>query len=74
MVLDYNKVSIMKDSATESNATQDSTNDDHHEVPTSSNIRNQSLFATDQDCDIALITEEVVDGACSGHCLVAPIY
>ncbi|GIZ46402.1 hypothetical protein CKM354_000952800 [Cercospora kikuchii] len=68
MVLDYSKVSTLrhKDSI-ESNCSSQACLERSESMPTSSNIRNEPLFATDQYCDVARITEEVVDGLAVGH-------
>jgi hypothetical protein len=59
MVLDYNKVSTMRRaSACSSN---ESANRDS-KMPTTTNLRQEPLFVTDQSVDVALLTEEVVDG------------
>ncbi|KAF2165157.1 hypothetical protein M409DRAFT_67433 [Zasmidium cellare ATCC 36951] len=36
-------------------------------LPATTNIRSEPIFATDQDCDVALITEEVIDGLAIAH-------
>lgn len=65
MVLDYNKVNTMRRPASvtsdRSSQSQDSTSQQTM-TPTSSSIRNDPLYTTDQDCDVALIVEEVMDG------------
>ncbi|EME47584.1 hypothetical protein DOTSEDRAFT_50958 [Dothistroma septosporum NZE10] len=66
MVLDYNKVKTRKRNTSDDRSSQDS---DRHEpkMPTTTSLKSEPLFATEQECDIALITEEVIDGLASGH-------
>ncbi|PPJ57233.1 hypothetical protein CBER1_02846 [Cercospora berteroae] len=68
MVLDYSKVNTLKRKGSiESDCSSQACLDRSESMPTSSNIRNEPLFATDQYCDVARITEEVVDGLAVGH-------
>ncbi|CAK1361858.1 unnamed protein product [Cercospora beticola] len=68
MVLDYSKVNTLKrKDSIESDCSSQACLDRSESMPTSSNIRNEPLFATDQYCDVARITEEVVDGLAVGH-------
>ena len=61
MVLDYNKVNTQKRNTSESIGSRDSESYQPNK-PTTTNIRNEPIFAVDQECDVALITEEVIDG------------
>ncbi|KAM3422888.1 Hybrid signal transduction histidine kinase B [Cercospora zeina] len=68
MVLDYSKVNTLKrKESMESNASSQACLDRSESMPVSGTIRNEPLFATDQYCDVARITEEVVDGLAVGH-------
>ncbi|KAI5368014.1 putative signal transduction response regulator, receiver domain, histidine kinase/HSP90-like ATPase [Septoria linicola] len=68
MVLDYSKVNTAKaEPSTQSQPSSPGSNDQLEKIPTASKIRKEPLFATDQDCDVALLTEEVVDGLATGH-------
>lgn len=62
MVLDYNRVNTM----TNRNDSQDS-NRHGPNMPTTTGLRQEPLFATDTSCDVALIAEEVIDGLAMGH-------
>lgn len=64
MVLDYNKINRMKRS-TSCSSVGSSTSSDPLE-PKLADKENESLHVTDQNCDIAFITEEVIDGALVG--------
>ncbi|SMR45988.1 unnamed protein product [Zymoseptoria tritici ST99CH_1E4] len=64
MVLDYNKVSNIR------RASASSSNDSAHrdsKMPTTTNLRQEPLFVTDQSVDVALLTEEVVDELAMAH-------
>ncbi|SMY21138.1 unnamed protein product [Zymoseptoria tritici ST99CH_1A5] len=64
MVLDYNKVSNIR------RACASSSNDSAHrdsKMPTTTNLRQEPLFVTDQSVDVALLTEEVVDELAMAH-------
>ncbi|KAF2216376.1 hypothetical protein CERZMDRAFT_81499 [Cercospora zeae-maydis SCOH1-5] len=68
MVLDYSKVNTLKrKESIKSNCSSQACLDRSESMPVSSTIRNEPLFATDQYCDVARITEEVVDGLAVGH-------
>lgn len=62
MVLDYSKVNTMKRKKSDDSLSQDSDRQEP-KMPTTTSLKSEPLFATDQECDIALITEEVIDGA-----------
>ncbi|KJX98925.1 hypothetical protein TI39_contig382g00015 [Zymoseptoria brevis] len=64
MVLDYNKVSNMRRASTSSS--NDPANRDS-KMPTTTNLRQEPLFVTDQSVDVALLTEEVVEGLAMTH-------
>lgn len=63
MVLDYNKVNTHQDSRSVSREPDRQ----QANMPTTTNIRSEPIFVTDQDCDVALIAEEVIDGLATGH-------
>lgn len=66
MVLDYSKVNTMKRKKSDDSLSQDSDRQEP-KMPTTTSLKSEPLFATDQECDIALITEEVIDGLATGH-------
>lgn len=66
MVLDYNKVNTIKRKTSASSVSHNS-NERPDVMPTQSGIKNEPLFATDQDCDVAQVAEEVIDGLAIGH-------
>lgn len=67
MVLDYNKVNTVKRKTSATSQFSHDSSEQPDKMPTQAGIKNEPLFATDQDCDVALITEEVIDGLATGH-------
>lgn len=64
MVLDYSKVNSFKPPSTTRASSSNSKAEDVKDAkrPTIPRINTESLTNTNTDCDLALITEEVVDG------------
>ncbi|KAK4542686.1 hypothetical protein LTR36_006258 [Oleoguttula mirabilis] len=69
MVLDYSKVNSFKPQPTSHASTATSTTDQGRDVklPNIPGSRTESLLDTNTACDLALITEEVIDGLATGH-------
>lgn len=65
MVLDYSKVNSHKHESSNQSVSSSQGSNKTKEPKNSTNandLRTEPLFVTDQECDVALITEEVVDG------------
>lgn len=64
MVLDYSKVNTLKHKSSTQSAgsSQDSAERNEPKAPTATSLRADQLFAVEQECNVALVTEEVVDG------------
>lgn len=62
MVLDYNKLHVNRRRKTSSSNGSRDTDREQQDMPATTNMRSEPIFANDQDCDVALITEEVIDG------------
>ncbi|KXT15869.1 hypothetical protein AC579_5526 [Pseudocercospora musae] len=69
MVLDYSKVNTLKhkSSAQSAGSSQDSAERDEPKAPAATSLRADPIFAVEQECNVALVTEEVIDGLAIGH-------
>ncbi|KXT07107.1 hypothetical protein AC578_2442 [Pseudocercospora eumusae] len=69
MVLDYSKVNTLKHKASNrsTKSSRDSSEMNEQKTPAGASFRNEPLFAVEQECNVALVAEEVVDGLSIGH-------
>lgn len=66
MVLDYNKMEHHQRQTSSANTFRDG-DDQQDNAPATINIRSEPILAIDQERDIALVTEEVIDGKWKSH-------